>query len=116
MFGDKLTNARGETITVKTSYRKPFEKQRCLIPADGFYEWQATATGKQPFWFSRKNRGFFCSAGLREKWHRPHRDGELGLDDIRVHPWLNCIIRASARFHDQARQHQQSSARLCFGH
>ena len=46
-IGDKLTNARAETITEKPSYRKPFEKQRCLIPADGFYEWQATATGKQ---------------------------------------------------------------------
>ena len=80
-IGDKLTNARAETITEKPSYRKPFEKQRCLIPADGFYEWQATATGKQPFWFSRKDRGFFCIAGLWEKWHRPHRDGELGLDD-----------------------------------
>ena len=38
-IGDKLTNARADTISEKPSYRKPFEKQRCLIPADGFYEW-----------------------------------------------------------------------------
>lgn len=80
-IGDKLTNARADTITDKVSYRKPFEKQRCLIPADGFYEWQATPTGKQPFRFTRKDGGFFCMAGLWEKWHRPHREGELGLDD-----------------------------------
>ena len=48
-IGDKLTNARADTITEKASYRRPFEQQRCLIPADGFYEWQTTSTGKQPF-------------------------------------------------------------------
>ena len=80
-IGDQLTNARAETITDKTSFRRPFEKQRCLIPADGFYEWQTTPAGKQPFRFTRKDGGFFCMAGLWEKWHRPHREGELGLDD-----------------------------------
>jgi len=80
-IGDKLTNARSETITEKASFRKPFEKQRCLIPADGFYEWQTTPNGKQPFRFTRKDGGFFCMAGLWEKWIRPHVEGELGLDD-----------------------------------
>jgi putative SOS response-associated peptidase YedK len=80
-IGDKLTNARAETVMEKSSYRRPFQKQRCLIPADGFYEWQATPTGKQPFRFTRKDGGFFCMAGLWEKWIRPHREGELGLDD-----------------------------------
>ena len=80
-IGDKLTNARAETLTEKTSFRKPFEKQRCLIPADGFYEWQTTPAGKQPFRFTRKDGGFFCMAGLWEKWIRPHREGEFGLDD-----------------------------------
>jgi putative SOS response-associated peptidase YedK len=80
-IGDKLTNACAETVTEKSSYRRPFEKQRCLIPADGFYEWQTTLTGKQPFRFTRKDGGFFCMAGLWEKWIRPQREGELGLDD-----------------------------------
>jgi putative SOS response-associated peptidase YedK len=80
-IGDKLTNARAETVAEKPSYRKPFMKQRCLIPADGFYEWQTTPTGKQPFRFTRMDGGFFCMAGLWEKWIRPHREGELGLDD-----------------------------------
>ena len=59
---------------------KPFEKQRCLIPADGFYEWQTTTTGKQPFRFTMKGGGFFCMAGLWEKWIRPPRSEELNLE------------------------------------
>ena len=39
-IGDKLTNARAETLTEKPSFKKPFEKQRCLIPCDGYFEWQ----------------------------------------------------------------------------
>ena len=80
-IGDKLTNARADTISEKPSYRRPFEKQRCLIPADGFYEWQTTPAGKQPFRFTLKDGGFFCMAGLWEKWIRPPRAGELNLDD-----------------------------------
>ena len=79
--GDKLANARAETIAEKASYRKPFEKQRCLIPADGFYEWQTTPTGKQPFRFTLKDGGFFCMAGLWEKWLRPPA-GEDSTDDL----------------------------------
>ena len=79
-IGDKLTNARADTISEKPSYRKPFEKQRCLIPADGFYEWQTTPAGKQPFRFTMKGGGFFCMAGLWEKWIRPQSIGELNLD------------------------------------
>ena len=80
-IGDNLTNARADTISEKPSYRKPFERQRCLIPADGFYEWQTTPNGKQPFRFTTKGGEFFCMAGLWEKWLRPHREDELGLDD-----------------------------------
>ncbi len=80
-IGDKLTNARAVTITEKPSYRKPFEKQRGLIPADGFYDWKTTPAGKQPFRFTMKGGGFFCMAGLWEKWIRPPRTDELALDD-----------------------------------
>ena len=80
-IGDKLTNARADTIAEKASYRRPFQKQRCLIPADGFYEWQTTPTGKQPFRFTLKDGGFFCMAGLWEKWVRPPVMDELNLDD-----------------------------------
>jgi len=72
---------RADTITQKISYRRPFEKQRCLVPADGFYEWQITPTGKQPFRFTLKTGDIFCMAGQWECWLRPVRTGELNLDD-----------------------------------
>jgi len=80
-LGDKLTNARADTINEKPSFRSQFASQRCLIPADGFYEWQTTPGGKQPFRFTLKNGGYFCMAGLWDKWIRPPREDELALDD-----------------------------------
>ena len=80
-IGDKLTNARAETLTEKPSFKKPFEKQRCLIPCDGYYEWQRSGTSKIPFRFTMADNQFFCLAGVWERWIRPHQEGELGLDD-----------------------------------
>lgn len=80
-MGDKMINARAETLTEKTSFKKPFQKQRCLIPADGYYEWQKSEAGKIPFRFTMADNQFFCMAGLWERWIRPHQEGELGLDD-----------------------------------
>ncbi len=80
-IGDKLTNARAETLTEKPSFKKPFEKQRCLIPCDGYYEWQRSGTSKIPFRFTMADNQFFCLAGVWERWIRPQQEGELGLDD-----------------------------------
>ena len=80
-IGDKLINARAETLTEKPSFKKPFKKQRCLIPADGYYEWQKTGKGKIPFRFTMADDRFFCLAGLWECWIRPDLEGDLGLDD-----------------------------------
>jgi len=80
-IGDKLTKARAETLTEKPSFKKPFQTQRCLIPADGYYEWQRLGTSKIPFRFTMADNQFFCMAGLWERWIRPHTEGELGLDD-----------------------------------
>lgn len=79
-IGDKMINARAETLTEKTSFKKPFHKQRCLIPADGYYEWQRSGTGRIPFRFTMADNQFFCMAGLWERWIRPHQEGELDLD------------------------------------
>jgi len=54
-------------INEKSSFRRPFASQRCLIPTDGFYEWQTTAGGQQPFRFTMKADGFFCTAGIWDK-------------------------------------------------
>lgn len=67
-IGAKLINARSETITEKPSFREAFKKRRCIIPADGFYEWQSTDGKKQPFFFQMKDERPFGFAGLWERW------------------------------------------------
>jgi putative SOS response-associated peptidase YedK len=69
-IGAKLINARSETVTEKPSFRAAFKYRRCLIPADGFYEWQKTQRGpKQPFYFSMAGNHLFALAGLWESWN-----------------------------------------------
>jgi putative SOS response-associated peptidase YedK len=70
--GFKMINARAETLTERAAYRLPFERFRCLILADGFYEWQTApdARTKQPFHITRADRAPFAFAGLWSVWHR----------------------------------------------
>jgi putative SOS response-associated peptidase YedK len=69
-IGAKLINARSETVTEKPSFRTAFKYRRCLIPADGFYEWKKTQGGaKQPFYFSMAGNAVFAFAGLWESWN-----------------------------------------------
>jgi putative SOS response-associated peptidase YedK len=63
-------NAMAETVETKASYRVPFKKRRCLIPADGWYEWQPLKSGKQKWWFHLADDSDFCFAGLWDRWHR----------------------------------------------
>jgi putative SOS response-associated peptidase YedK len=68
-IGSKLINARSETVHEKPSFRSAFKHKRCLIVADGFYEWQKQGNGpKQPFYFSMKDRSVFAFGGLWESW------------------------------------------------
>jgi len=66
--GAKLINARGESIATKPSFREAFAKRRCLIPADGFYEWRLEGKVKQPYLIQRRDREPFAFAGLWERW------------------------------------------------
>ena len=71
--GLKMINARLETVTERPAFRAGFERYRCLIPADGFYEWQTSGTGrKQPFHITRTDGALFAFAGLWSIWHGPH--------------------------------------------
>jgi len=73
--GLKMINARVETLTERPAYRDAFRQFRCLIPADGFYEWQARAGGpKQPFHITRQDAQLFAFAGLWSVWHRGAQD------------------------------------------
>ena len=65
-------NARAERIDVAPAFRRPFQKRRCLIPADGFYEWQKTPEGKVPYSIEMKNGSPFVFAGLWDGWQNPH--------------------------------------------
>ena len=67
-IGAKLINARSETVTEKPSFREAFKKRRCIIPADGFYEWQRTDGKKQPFFFRMRDDRPFGFAGLWDRW------------------------------------------------
>jgi putative SOS response-associated peptidase YedK len=64
-------NARGETAAEKPLYRTPFKKRRCLVPASGFYEWQARQGFKQPYLFTVPGREVFNFAGLYDVWYDP---------------------------------------------
>ncbi len=77
-IGSRLINARSETITEKPSFRSAFSRRRCLILADGFYEWKRQPDQKgpsQPFYFHRADRKPFAFAGLWETWKPP--EGEV---------------------------------------
>jgi putative SOS response-associated peptidase YedK len=66
--GSRFINARSETVAQKPSFREPFKRRRCIIPADGFYEWQKTGGGKQPYFFRMKDNRLFGFAGLWDRW------------------------------------------------
>lgn len=67
-IGNKLINARGETLSEKPSFRDAFKNRRCIIPATGFYEWKKGRDGKQPYYFHLKEKDVFGFAGLWEEW------------------------------------------------
>ncbi|MFN2190460.1 MAG: SOS response-associated peptidase, partial [Candidatus Promineifilaceae bacterium] len=67
-IGSRMINARSETAAEKPSFRSAFKYRRCLVPADGFYEWQKVNGGKQPVRIQMKNGDPFAIAGLWENW------------------------------------------------
>ncbi|TCP55804.1 putative SOS response-associated peptidase YedK [Tumebacillus sp. BK434] len=70
-IGYKMINAKSETVAEKPAFKSAFLRKRCLIPADGFYEWQATGDGKQPMRILLKHQDLFAFAGLYETWTSP---------------------------------------------
>jgi putative SOS response-associated peptidase YedK len=78
----KTINARAETVDTALSYRQAFEKRRCLIPANGFYEWRTISGMKVPFSIGLKNDCPFVCAGLWEGWKDPSTDQWLRTSTI----------------------------------
>jgi putative SOS response-associated peptidase YedK len=80
--GYKMINARSETIATKPSFRDAFKKRRCLIPANGFYEWSGPRGNKQPVFITLPDEKPFAFAGLWETWHDKDQDA----------PYRSCTI------------------------
>jgi putative SOS response-associated peptidase YedK len=69
-IGNRMANGRSETEATKPSFRRAFRSRRCLVVADGFYEWQRTNGRKQPYFIGLKNDRSFGMAGLWERWEK----------------------------------------------
>lgn len=108
-IGSRLINARVETVAEKPAFRRAFVKRRCLLPADGYYEWYASEDGqrtkagkpkKQPFYIHPEDDGMLAFAGLYELWRDPTRE-----DD---HAWLwSCTIITTDAPDDLGRIHDR---------
>jgi putative SOS response-associated peptidase YedK len=103
-IGNKLINARMETVAEKPAFRRAFAARRCLLPADGFYEWYGERKGgKQPYFIHPKDGGMLAMAGLYEIW----RDSTRDPDDPRAWLWTATVLTTTAqddlgRIHDRA--------------
>jgi len=76
-IGNRLINARAETLLEKPAFRDAFRRRRCLIPADGFYEWMGIGKAKQPMFIHRPDAGVICFGGLWERWKDLTSDTEI---------------------------------------
>ena len=100
-IGNKLFNARGETVDTKPSFRSAFKRRRCLVVADGFYEWSARNRGHQAHWFHPPNGGLLAFAGLHEHWSSSEGSEiesctvittDASSDMVGVHPRMPFIL------------------------
>jgi putative SOS response-associated peptidase YedK len=105
-IGSRLINARAETVATKPAFRRAFARHRCLLPADGFYEWEKSGdskkSAKQPYYIRREDGGVLAFAGLYELW----RDKDRPDDDPDSWLWTATIITTRAedevgRIHDR---------------
>jgi putative SOS response-associated peptidase YedK len=94
--GQKMINARSETASDKPAFRTAFRQRRCLVPVDGFYEWEHEGRQKRPWRFCRRDRNPFALAGMWEEWRGPGHS-----------PWQTFTILTTsanallARMHDR---------------
>ena len=100
-IGNQCINAKAETVAEKPAFRSSFSRRRCLVIADGFYEWKPELQHKQPYYISVNDRRPCAFAGLWARWEPPAGRGETGGAAIRSHcprpaarsrgdPWAAC--------------------------
>ncbi|NNF12408.1 MAG: SOS response-associated peptidase [Gemmatimonadetes bacterium] len=78
-------NARAESVASKASFREAFRRRRCLIPADGFYEWRAEGSTKTPYWLHPRHGGLLSFAGVWESWTRSGYEPRHGFAILTTH-------------------------------
>jgi len=102
-IGNRMINARSETVAEKPSFRNAYKKRRCLILADGFYEWRKEGDGKTPYFISQEDGSPFAFAGLWEHWASKETDETLETTAIitaaandymsRIHLRMPIVVR-----------------------
>jgi putative SOS response-associated peptidase YedK len=70
-IGNRLINARAESVATRPAFRTSIKRKRCLVPATGFYEWKRVDNGKVPYYVHLKDDSLFSFAGLFDSWHAP---------------------------------------------
>lgn len=130
-IGARMINARAETLAEKPSFRSAFKRRRCLVVADGFYEWKRIEKGKQPYYFHLKNHQPFGFAGLWEHWENGNGDViesctiitteantvlapvhdrmPVILDPKGYDTWLDPKLEADQRLHDLLRPYDETA-------
>ena len=91
-IGSRMINARAETVADKPSFRDAFRRRRCLVLADGFYEWQRTGSGKRPMRVAMRSGEPFAFAGIWSMW-KDHR-GQLDTDVRHHHDFGKRVAQA----------------------
>jgi len=100
-----FVNARAETASVTPSFRDAFRSRRCLVPADGFYEWRRDEHGRSPYWFRPVEGKLLALGGIWERWRRPGADDcysfailtvDANVDVARVHARMPLIVRPTS--------------------
>jgi putative SOS response-associated peptidase YedK len=88
-IGTKMINARAETITEKSSFKRLLPSMRCIVPASGYYEWQASEKGKQPFYIHAEDGEYLPFAGLYDIWKTPEGIEIHSFTIITTEPTVN---------------------------
>ena len=101
-IGNRMINARLETVAEKPAFKRAFAKRRCLLPADGYFEWYGEKGRKQPFFIRPADGGVLAMAGLYELW----KDPSVTAED--ADPWLwTCTVLTTSATDDLGRIHDR---------
>lgn len=110
-IGARMINARAETIAEKPAFRSAFARRRCIIPADGFYEWTAApeAKKKQPYFIHRPDGEPYAFAGVWERWKGPKGSTQEGTE---AEPLRSCSIVTTSANEPMAQLHDRMPVML----